>query len=140
MSPAPMRLSAVGVDLSKRWFRSGTVVASPTAATETIIGSLTIDDDVAIQKGVAILGWAAFTVGASGTAANLRIRKDNVSGTVLSATGATTIAAAALGERGCIGFDTSPALPGQVYVVTLTVTAGAATSTVSALELHAVLL
>jgi hypothetical protein len=35
------------------------------------------------------------------------------------------------------GFDTGPTLPGQVYVATLTITAGAAASTVSGLYLRA---
>lgn len=135
-----MRLSAVGVDLSKRYFRTGTVVASPAAAAETIVGSLTIDDDVAIQKGVALFGWCALTVGASGTAVNMRIRKTDVAGSVVAASGGTTVTAADLIERGLLGFDTSPVLPGQVYVVTLIVNSGAAASTVSAVELHAVLL
>lgn len=140
MSPAPLRLSGEGVDLSKRFFRYGTVDASPSASSETVIATLTIAADVAITQGIFLWGWAALTIGTSGTAANLRIRQTNTSGTVICATGATTQAATNLCERGCMGFDTAAVLPNQVYVLTLTVTSGAAASTVSALQLAALVL
>jgi hypothetical protein len=81
---------------------------------------------------VLLLGWAAFTVGTSGTAANLRLRRTDTAGAVQGATGATTggIAAGNLVDMNVNAFDTSPA-SGQVYVLTLTITAGAAASTVS---------
>ena len=138
--PAPLRLSGEGVDLSKRFFRTGTVDASPAAAAETVVGTLTIPADLAITQGIFLWGWAALTVGASGTAVNMRIRATNVSGTVIAATGGTTVTAATLIERGAMGFDAAAVLPNQVYVLTLIVNGGAATSTVSALQLAALVL
>lgn len=137
--PQPIQYSAEHIDLSARYFYSTTVAASPSGATETTIATLTVNGDLAIGKGIRLTGWAAFTVGTSGTATNLRIRQTNTSGTVIAATGALTggIAAANLVAQDVEGLDTGATLPGQVYVLTLTVTAGAAASTVSAVLLDA---
>jgi hypothetical protein len=120
---------------------STTVAASPSAATETTICTITIPANAAVTTGIQLQGWAAFTVGTSGTACNLKIRQTNTSGTTISATGATTggIAAANLVDMNTQGLDTAGVLPGQVYVLTLTVTAGAAASTVSACQLTALI-
>jgi hypothetical protein len=131
--------SALGLDLSPRFVQSQVVAASPSAATETIICTITIPANAAITSGILLQGWAAFTVGTSGTACNLKIRQTNTSGSTIAATGATTggVAAANLVDMNVQGFDTAGALPGQVYVLTLTVTAGAAASTVSGCQLTA---
>ena len=115
------------------------MVASPAAAAETIIASITLTGDVAVQRSVIIRGFAAFTVGTSGTAVQLRIRQTNVSGTIVGNSGALTggIAAAALVVENVVGVDASPSNTGQVYVLTLQVTSGSAPSTVSAVELDA---
>lgn len=140
MPVVPIQEGAAGIDLQARVPVSTTVVASPSAATETIIAQISLTGDVATQRSVIVRGFAAFTVGTSGTAVRLRIRKDNVSGTVIGDTGALTggIAAGNLVVENVAGVDTSPSNTGQVYAMTLTVTAGAAASTVSAVELDAI--
>jgi len=129
--PNVIGLSGAGLDLSPRVVTSQTVAASPSAATETTICTITLPTNIAINS-VLLFGWAAFTVGTSGTACNLRFRRTDTSGTILAATGATTggIAAANLVDMNVQALDTAPA-SAQVYVLTLTVTAGAAASTVS---------
>jgi hypothetical protein len=86
------------------------------------------------------MGWAAYTVGTSGTAVRLRIRQTNVSGTVKADTGALTGSqhgAGILSADDVNGFDTAPV---NTYVLTMQVTSGAAASTVSALVLAVVLI
>jgi len=139
--PDPITENLSRVDLSARFKRTTTVVASPAAAAETIIASLTITDDLVVAQGIRLDGWAAFTVGTSGTATRLRIRATDVNGTVKADTGALTggVAAAALLAQDIAGFDAVPVLPGQVYVMTLQVTAGSAASTVSAVFLGVII-
>lgn len=132
-----MRLSAAGVDLSPRVKYSTTVVASPAAASETTICSVTIDANVATPLGILLLGWCAYTVGGSGVSVTLKLRRTDTSGTTVATTGATTAVAGNLRHGDVIGFDTGPTLPGQVYVLTMTVGSGAAESTVSAVALAA---
>jgi hypothetical protein len=126
--------SADAIDLSPRFIRSAVVVASPALAAETIIAQSPAVGDVAIIQGVRLSGWAAFTVGTTGTAVRLRLRQTNVAGTVVADTGALTagIAAAALVSQDVEGFDAAAVAPAQVYVLTLQVTGGSAVSTVSA--------
>jgi hypothetical protein len=140
--PDPIKLSSALVDLSARFKRTTAIVGSPALAAETIIASLTIADDLVVAQGVRVEGWAAYTVGTSGTAATLRLRQTNVAGTVVATTGALTggIAAAALVAQDVAGFDAAPVLPGQIYVMTLQVTAGSAASTVSAVLLTATII
>lgn len=135
--PNPIHVAGDQVDLSGRIQSTQTVGASPSAASETIIGTLTTTGDFVIASGVFLEGWAAFTVGTSGVSGNLRIRQTNVSGSVIAASGAITMAATNLVQVSVQGKDTSPTFPGQVYVLTLTIASGAATSTVSALQLLA---
>ena len=126
------------IDLSARFVQSTTVVASPSAGTETVIGSVTLPSGLSINSGVILFGWAAFTIGTSGVSANLKIRQTSVSGTTLAATGATTggIAAGNLVVLDVGAFDSAPA-DAQIYKLTLLVGSGAAASTVSALQLVA---
>lgn len=138
--PVPIAIAAASIDLSGREGDTSTVVASPALAAETIIASLTLPTDVAVEHGVLIVGWAAWTVGTSGTASTLRLRQTNASGTVVQSTGALTTAAASLQANSVVGVDTAPGAHGQVYVLTLQVTAGAAASTVSAVELAAIII
>lgn len=137
MTALPLRLSAAGLDLSPRVKRTATVVASPADATETIIASLTVAENIATELGVVLVGFAAFTVGTTGVSVNLRVRKTDVSGTILRATGATTATAADLDSRSLVAVDTAPTLPNQVYVLTMAVGSATAASTVSAVELVA---
>ncbi len=138
MSPDPIRLSAKDVDLSLRVVRTGTVVASPAAAAETIIASLTVVPDLVVGLGVVLNGYAAYTVGTGGTAVTLRMRRTDVAGAIVKASGAMTRTAANLAADDILAVDTGPTLPNQVYVLTMQVTAGAAASTVSAVELVAI--
>src|SRR5947207_14276203 len=121
--PAPIRMTTGAVDFSTRYGQSKTVVASPAAAAETIIASLTLTQDVTVATGIQVSGWAAFTVGTNGTAVQLRIRQTNVAGTVIVASGALTggVAAAGLLAQDVEVFDTAAVLPNQVYVRTLQV-------------------
>src|SRR5438477_13176811 len=137
MATNPIQIGAAGIDLSGRWFENHTVVASPAAAAETIICSLTLPRGLFINKGVFLEAVAAFTVGTSGTAGNLRIRQTDTSGTIIYATGPLTMAATNLVNLSGQGLDASPLAAPQTYVVTLTITAGAAVSTVSAVSLVA---
>lgn len=136
----PITRSVRGDDFTARFTQTTTVVASPTDNTETIIASLTLADNATAVSGIELVCFAAFTIGTSGTAGNLKIRRTNAAGTTIAATGANNVgvwAATQLAELYVAGFDTGPTLPGQVYVATLTVTGGAAASTVSGLYLRA---
>jgi hypothetical protein len=133
-------MSGIGVALGDRVFRSATVVASPAAADETIIASVSIPQDIAVGLGILVQGFAAYTVGTDGVSANFRIRRTNVAGTIVKATGATTKVAAQLHTDSILGLDTGGALPNQVYVLTMIVASGSAESTVSAVELVAIVL
>lgn len=137
--PVPITINAAEVDLSPRIAASTAIVGSPAAAAETIICSLTLNTDLPIISGVALSGWAAFTVGTNGTAVTFRLRRTNASGTVVATSGALTggVAATNLLAQDVKGFDTGAALTGQVYVLTMQVTAGSAISTVSAVFLKA---
>lgn len=141
MPQVPIQEQSGGIDFTQRVPLTTTVAASPTGATETIIATLTLTGDVPVLRSVILHGWAAFTVGTTGTAVRLRIRQTNVSGTVVATTGALTggIAAANLVAETILGFDASPGATGQTYVLTLQVTAGAAASTVSAVDLDALI-
>lgn len=134
--PAPaIKYDGHAVDLSGRFFNTSSVTASPTAATETIVATLTIGENVALQKAVFLFGSIAFTVGTAGVSANMKIRQTDASGTTLWASGATTVTAANLWEMQGLAVDTGATLPGQVYVITLTVGSANAGSTVSAVQL-----
>jgi len=135
--PVPIQISGAQVDLGQRFDRSVAVAASPALAAETIIATLTVNTDETLTEGIDLDGWAAYTVGTSGTAAELRIRRTNAAGTLIATSGPVTRTAGQLVEQSVSGFDSGPALTGQVYVLTLQITAGAAASTVSAVKLSA---
>ena len=138
--PQPIRSNVANTDIQARFPVTTTVVASPAAAAETIIANLTIPNfgDTPILSGVLLQGWAAYTVGTSGTAVTFRIRQTNVAGTVVVNSGALTGSqhgAGILSSDDIAGFDAAPGV--AVYCLTMQVTAGAAASTVSALCLTA---
>jgi len=136
----PITGTVRGLDFTPRVIHSTTIVASPSAATETIIASITLGDDASPVQGVELIAFAAFTIGTSGVSGNLKIRQTDTSGTTIAATGVVNAgvwAATQLTELYVAGFDTAPVLPGQTYVATLTVGSGAAASTVSAVYLRA---
>jgi len=138
--PEPFRLSGQNVDLSPRVFRDASVDASPAAAAETVIATVSIGPDLGFGLGVLVIGYAAWTVGTAGVSANFRIRRDSLTGTIVKASGATTRTAAQLQHDTIVGIDTSPTFPNEVYVLTLIVASASAESTVSAVELVAVVL
>ena len=132
--------NAQTADWSLRVVDTTTVQNSPiAAAAETIIATLAIPQfgTTAIVQKVYLQGWAAFTVGASGTATTLRIRQTNGAGTVVTTTGALTggIAAGNLVAQDVVGSDATPGV--ATYVLTLQVTSGAGNTTISAVQLLA---
>lgn len=135
--PQPITVNSIHDDLSVRFPSSTTIVASPALAAETIIANLTIPQfgDVQVVSGITLAGWAAYTVGTSGTAVTFRIRQTNISGTVVVSTGALTRTAASLQADDVNGVDATPGV--ATYCLTMQVTAGAAASTVSAVILSA---
>jgi hypothetical protein len=90
--PVPIRYDAQGLDLSKRVQVTTTVTGSPALAAETIIATLNLTgfSDTPLISGVDLSGWAAFTVGTSGSAVTLRLRQTNAAGTLISSSGALT--------------------------------------------------
>ena len=140
--PQPIRYDSQTFDLTKRFQVYTTVDASPALAAETVIATLTLAGfaDTAVQAGVLLGGWAAFTVGTSGTAIRLRIRQTNVSGTVVADTGALTggVSGGNLLAQDVEGFDSGAGV--AAYALTLQVTSGAAASTVSKLVLRATII
>ena len=134
--------------MSSRIASSSTIVGSPAAAAETVVCSITgIESDMGVVAGVFLSGVVSFTVGTSGTAIRLRIRTGTAAGagTVIADTGAITggVSATNLLSQDLQGFDTGVTGGGSVgttsYCLTLTVTGGAATSTVSQTNLVALI-
>src|SRR5512142_380770 len=103
--PPSIQLSSASLDMSERTGATTTVVASPAAAAETIIASLTLPTDVAIERGVTLIGFAAYLIGAAGTAARLRLRETDIAGNVVGDTGAMNVTAADLRSTTLLGFD-----------------------------------
>lgn len=133
MAAPPIQQSATGLDLSPRTFKSTAVAASPQANTETVICTVTCNQNVAVVSGAFIQASCAFLVGASGTDVTLKLRRTDASGTIIFSTGLINTATAAdLMTFSLSGFDTGTVMPNQVYCLTLLVTAGGAESTVSA--------
>src|SRR5579859_2720486 len=133
--PRPIALSSEVLDMSARFVESHAVAASPAGGSITTICSLTISADLVVTKGIFLEAFAAYTVGTNGVSGLLQIRQTNTTGTVIATTGALTVTAANLVAASCQGIDTAGVLPGQVYVVCLTVGSGSATSTVSSVSL-----
>ena len=140
MSPLPISVDASHIDLSPRVFTSTAVAGSPALAAETTVCTVTCSGDLASTLGVVIVAFCALTVGTSGSAVTAKIRRTDTSGTTVVSTGAMTggVAAGNLLSYTVLGFDSGGFTNGRVYVLTLTITAGAAVSTVSAAGLVAV--
>jgi hypothetical protein len=136
--PQPIQYDAAHLDLSARFFSSSVVAASPATNAETTICTLTLTNDLAIQTGVLLIAQCSFTAGTSGTAATVKIRRTNTSGATIVTSGATTAVATQVYQPTLLGIDPNPVPNTTVYVVTLTVTGGAATSTVSAVNMIAI--
>jgi hypothetical protein len=94
---------------------------------------------LACVAGTALIGYVALTVGASGTDVTVKLRRTGTSGTTVVSTGVMNAPAAGdLLAYSISGFDTGTTMPGQVYVLTVTIANGAAESTVSACSLIAI--
>lgn len=137
MPAEPIHYGGLAVGLRERTAFSNTVTGSPATNAETVVCTLAANNNnITIESGVFLNFCISYTVGTSGTAVTYRIRQGTVagSGTVIYTSGATTagIAAANLVIESLNGFDASPTMPGQAYCCTVTVTGGAAASTVSA--------
>jgi len=135
--PYPISLDSHSVDFGSRFLTSTTVVASPAAASETIIAQLSITDDIYIAKGIWLEGFCSITIGTSGATLRLRLRQTNVSGAVVADTQALTVTAAQIYAPSINGIDAAAVLPNQTYVLTAQVGSGAATSTVASVLLGA---
>lgn len=140
MSATQYRLSALGIDLGPKVFRSTSVAASPAAATETVVCTVTATGISASSAGVIVMGSGAFTMGTDGTGYTLKLRQTGTSGTTLISTGIIDLAATKLGTGSLVGFDAAPSTPSQVYVLTATITLGSAPSTFSGASLVAIVL
>lgn len=141
MPVEPIHLSALGIDLSSRVVDTTSITGSPSANAETIIATLTIPNfaNIAVVQKIYLMGWASLTVGTSGTALTFKLRQTDTSGATIATTGALTggVSAGNLLAQDVSGSDAAPGI--GKYVMTLTVTGGAATSTVSAVQLLAVI-
>ena len=135
--PDPIVASLLGVDMSSRLVASTTVVASPSGTAETIVASVTVNDEPSVVSGIIVVGWVAYTVAGSGASVTLRLRQTAVNGTQVASSGATTATATNLDAKSVYGFDTSPAA-GRVYKLTMAVGSGSGSSAVSAVFLGAI--
>lgn len=132
--PVPIRMSAAAVDLSARIFTSTAITGSPSSATETVVCTVTTSGDIAALAGCVIMFGVAYTVAGSGVSARYRIKQTGTGGSTIFDSGVTTagITAGNLVSENVQGFDPSPVLPGQVYVLTMVIGSGSGASTVSA--------
>lgn len=134
MPPEPIHLSALGIDLSPRVVTTTAVAASPALAAETVIATIpAFSTLVPVVNGIIVSAWVAYTVGATGTAVQLRVRQTNIVGAVVANSGALSRAAASVQADNVEGLDTAPLAAGTPYVVTMTVAGATGASTVSAL-------
>lgn len=137
------------LDFGNRFYTSSAIVGSPATNAETVVCQITgIDGQLSVSKGVALSGVISFTVGTSGTAITVRIRQGTTAGagTVIATSGAITggVAATNLLSQDLQGVDTNAtggtAVASTSYHISLQVTGGAATSTVSQTNLIALVL
>jgi hypothetical protein len=134
----PVQEGADSLDLGNAVVSSQTVVASPAAATETIIATLTVPV-IRDDQEVHIDGWCGYTAGTNGVTGQLKIRRTDASGSTKATGPAKTIVATQVYDASIAAKDAPGAVVNQVYVMTLTVGSGSATSTVSAVNLRALI-
>lgn len=127
----PITRDAVGLDLSQRFLQTTTVATSPTGTGATVIASLTVTDDLAVEQGVRVEGFAQLTVGTGGTSVQLQVRQTDGTGTAIADSGAISATGADLVTHTVLGVDTGPTLPGQVYALVATVAGAGATASSS---------
>ncbi len=136
--PQPIQYDAAHLDLSSRFYSATWNSASPAAAAETTIATLTLAGDLAVTQGVYLLGFCAFTMGTNGVSATLKIRRTNTSGATIATSGATLGVATGIYQPAILGVDPNPVPNTTVYVLTLTIGSGSAASTVTTANLIAV--
>jgi hypothetical protein len=117
------------------------IVASPAAAAETVIATspkLIVDTP---QYAVLLTALVDITIGTSGTAVTFKLRRGTTTGGTAVVNGATwgpyAVTATDEYQFALVGSDTPPASSGLQYCLTVTVTGGAATSTVNVVCLSA---
>jgi hypothetical protein len=146
-TPQSISVSGKGVDLSPRCASSNTVVGSPATNGATNVCQVTgLPTDTPVMTGVFLSGCVSLTVGTSGTAVTLKIRQGTTagSGTTIASTGAITggISAGNLISQDIQGLDAGVTGGGAnasgSYFLEVTITGGAATSTVSQANLTAI--
>lgn len=145
VQPQAIAVNGIGVDLSGRFAFSNTVTGSPaTNAATAVCTTPALSQNAAVVSGVLVGFNIAFTIGTSGTAVTYKIRQGTTagSGTTVFTSGATTagISAGNLVLENIFAVDTAAVLPGQQYILEVTVTGGAATSTVSAASGYALVI
>jgi hypothetical protein len=122
------------------YYSTFAVTGSPAAAAETVVATLTGVDLRFSDQVIKLQGVVNFTVGTSGNAATLRLRRDSLTGTQVGTTitlPASTIVATAV-ATGLINFSDQPGnVAGATYVMTLQVASAAAISTVNNVNLTA---
>ena len=139
----PFRWYGGQVDSGDRIQFSNTVSASPTGSAETVVASTpAFPANVPFSKGVQVSCELAYTIGTSGVSCQVRIRTGVTAGagTVLYDSGAQTgghNTATQLVSDSAAYFHTTP-VAGQQYCVTLTIASGAATSTVTKVNITAI--
>lgn len=136
----PITRTAAGLDLSDRVFENHTVSASPAGSSITTVATATWapSDFPPMVYGCYLSCELALTIGTSGVSALLQIRRSSSSGTVIASTGAITVSAASLYSISAQGVDAVAFVPGQAWVVCLTIGSGAAASTVSSVSLFGI--
>lgn len=137
MSPQSVKSDSLQADFTTRFFSTATVVASPAAAAETIIATLTVAADLRAEQKVLLVCQAGYTVGTNGVTGRLRIRRTDASGTTKADSDALTVVATNKVNPVVVGVDALGASTSQVYVATLTVGSGSAESTVGFVTLVA---
>jgi len=109
---------------------SGTDVPMSGNTTETVVGTCSAFSIANPGgQGIRVSGVVNFTQGTAGTGVNVRVRRDNLTGTQVGETQLHTLAA---GASGNLPFDQVDALlsaTNQVYVVTLQAVAATAVGT-----------
>lgn len=134
-----MAMDGSRVLLSTAMFQTTSVTGSPAAAAETIIATLVLPVGIRAEQRVFLIGWGTWTVGTSGTSSRVRLRQTNVAGTTVADSGLLNSAAGVVFGPSIIGVDQPGAQNNFTYVMTLTIAAGAAASTVSAVGLVALI-
>lgn len=116
------------------------VTASPSAAAETVVATLTGVDLKFSDQVIKLSAAINFTVGTSGNAATLKLRRDSLTGTQVGATvtlPVTTVVATDTVIGVIYASDQPGNVAGATYVLTLTVASAAATSTVNNVNITA---